>query len=343
MNANLTDYLLCLFAQQPRRSNALQYLLIGKRTSSNLFAGLQYGCLPLLQIAPKLDIKIFKNSVDQLVDQHYLCSHEKGYYQLTTLGQQRQQQLQEQLPQPIHYDGRWMRQLDLVKDVVLLAIQVVSQKYHHCNNYIPQINHLYSQWWIKQWLHHAEHHQNWQQQFITELTLLLTKLPTTQADFLANRFTGYQTLGLPLRQLALNLQQSLITTQVIEIDAWANFWKIVRQNSSQLPLMTQLLPMPQYFAANVMQTLQQFLSQRWSIIQISQHQHLRPSTIKEHLLEVAAIRPDLLANVHFGTQQQLAQLQAAWDDNHLKNYHALLDQGLSFFQIRFFHIQRLTL
>lgn len=343
INATLKDYLLCLFAQQPRRANALQYVLIGKRTSSNLFAGLKYHCLSLLQIAPQLDIQLFKNSVDQLVDQHYLCTVDKGYYQLTTTGQQYQHQLQTQLPQIQFYDGRWMRQFDLMKDAVLLAIQVVSQKYHHANNYIPQTNRLHTQWWVKQWLHHIEHHANWQSQFIDELTSLLTQLPAQQADILANRFTGYQTLGLPLRQLALNLQLSLITMQTAELDAWAHLWQAVHQHHPQVPLLSQLLPPAQYFTDNVALTLQQFLQQHWSIDRIAQARHLRPSTIREHLLEAAMIHPQVLAGVQWWTPAQLQQLQAAWEHDQLRDYHPLMNQGLSFFQIRFFHIQRLTL
>lgn len=337
---DLIKYMLCLFAQQPRRANALQYILIGKRTSSNLFAALRYHCLSLLQIDPNLNINYFKNSVDQLVDQHYLRITEKGYYQLTAEGQLYQEQIN--LPQPTHYDGRWMRQFNLMKNVVSLSIQVISQVKHQQHNYVPLINDLQTQWRVKHWFHQIKHFDNWQQLFVNELTLILSKLPAKYADLLANRFTGYQTVGLPLRQLTTFYHLSLPAMQVMVLDAWAAFWQIARQYQQQLPLLSLLLPPVQYLTDNVAQTVTQFRDNHLSIAQISNYRHLQPSTIREHLLEAAIITPFLLKDVHLGTAQQLQQLQEAWDNNQLCDYHPLLSSGLSFFQIRFFHIQRLT-
>ncbi|WP_054661807.1 hypothetical protein [Lacticaseibacillus camelliae] len=101
----LTDFVVQLFDEQPRRETAAYMLLNGKKTLSVLFAALQHGQLQWLQLYPTLGRADFQAAVKQLVNAHALTHTETG---LVLTDPAAKMQAAARVPLPTHYqlDGR---------------------------------------------------------------------------------------------------------------------------------------------------------------------------------------------------------------------------------------------
>ncbi|WP_125605820.1 hypothetical protein [Lapidilactobacillus bayanensis] len=301
MQANL---LLPLFSKQARRYQAIYYLLTGKRTVSNLSAGLAYQLLPYFHFYPKLSQDDYQAALQQLVEQHYakIQATDKTI-QLTSLGQVVQARLLQRGFWPTTYnywqDGDWQLQWERL----LLSVQVISNYQHHHAHYTPLATQPLVQNEIRHWFYRCGRTQ--QQQFVEELSATTAQLTPNQANLLVNSLRSSSYPGVSDFQLSLSLSLTASELILARVTVLSAFLRKVQQFPQSAPL-RQVFQFPTtILSLGSTRTYELWRSgQPWS--EIVQHSYQKESTLLEHLLEAAILMPDFDFD-----QPRLQQLVAA--------------------------------
>ena len=282
--------LLPLFSRKSRRYQAIYYILTGKRTVSNLLAGLTYDLLPYFHFYPKLPQADYQAALQQLMSQQYLkVQSETTTIRLTALGQLAQVQLlQRQIwPQSYDYwrDGDWQLQWERL----LLSVQVISNYQHQQRHYAPLATQPLVQAEIRQWFYRSGRRQ--QHQFVKDLIATVTGLPKDLADLLANSLRSNAYAGTSDFQLGLDLNLTADELSLKRIAALSQFIHAITFLPQQSPLrqVFPAAPSPLSRGAEHTYTLWQ-AGQPWSTIVKNSYQ--KEGTLLEHLLEAAILVPD---------------------------------------------------
>ena len=339
-----TDYVLLLFSTTPRRAKGLFNVLRGRRTVSTLFAGLTAGYLDLLDSCHEVPLEDFMAATAALTENGQLTSTAPGCWQLTQAGEHRQAKLRQTLYMPQNFEVFQTTDVRRFRIVSQLALQVVSELVHHDRHYYPVTTDPGIQAQVKQWLR-QQSKVELGEQIHAALTAFLTSLadPELPTVFVQG-ITGYQEPGLTNEQLAAQLgrqpwEASLMHTDVIcQWIAW-----IQRHPRDPFSQLLSVLTQASAISQSAEQTYQAFLKTQ-QLAAIAQTRHLKMSTVREHLLEVAIWSPDFPFEMVLNHEitQQLATIFAAQPD--IVNWSFQEAQAalptLDFFEFRLFQIMR---
>ncbi|MFD1392078.1 hypothetical protein ACFQ3L_00545 [Lacticaseibacillus jixianensis] len=317
----LTDFVVQLFDDQPRRETAVYMLLNGKKTLSVLFAALQHGQLQWLQLYPTLAREDFQAAVAQLIQAGALRQADKGLVLADPAAQAR---AAVKVPLPVHYQP-WMG-LAGFEQRFLLAVQAVSEASYHEARYRPAVRDWGVQQAIRRWYRQAA-----RADFPGELTAAFAALPAPAADRLASRLIGHDFVGSaqPL-DLAGQLQKLDDLAQLVTLIAAHPEWPAL---TSLWGGRVQLLSPSNYRAC-------QLIEQGQTRAQVASQLRLKASTVNEHLL----------AATIFGWQPPVAALYSpallaafAGVNGQEQDYQKLLAAlpGAEFFHVRLFQILNL--
>lgn len=335
----LTDYLLCLFATEPRRYQAIYYTLVGKRTTSNLYAGLAYGLLKWLQIYPNLELAQFQAELTQLQEKGWLMVEDRQAW-LTPAGADQKATLMTTLEWPTHYYGPEMGHLQQFQSRLFLAIQIMSEYSHHNTHYFPIETSMRDRVQVVSWFKQHKQDSEMVTQFKQELQLILTQLTPVQADLLANRLVGHQIIGQSQQQLAQKLTITPLIVTIRLLDAQAHFFAILSQHTIDYPLLAGLLsPLDAILSLSTAQTWM-LLQQGQSIETISQKRRVKLGTIREHILETAILQPQFPFErfISPDLETALAALMTEMPDLTFNAAHEQLPT-LDFFSYRLYQIK----
>lgn len=298
--------LLRFFSDKPQRPKPIYYILIGKKTFSNLLAAKKYHYLRYFYSCHDLSWTLFSKYIHQLVQQQLLATKETQYY-LTTRGLAYVKA--QTYFKPKYYDGLVMPKSAQALTQLYLGIQVVSEYVHHNRQYIPITTDFKTQNIVRQWFYQIKDQSNLKQQFKYELERWLAQLPVYQADFVAANFSGYR-FGFSQSQLSQRFGYSLYEGHLIQLDAVAALLEGFKTQKTW-PLCQKLLPVQVFQQAPLSQSTQQtydLFQQGATLAQISQMRHLKAGTIREHMLEIALLVPT------FDTEALMARNDLPADD-----------------------------
>lgn len=285
------DYLLGLFATEPRRAKAVYNVCRGRRTVSTLFAGLTYQELAWLDSWHGVPLEKFEAAAQTLVEAGWLTAPQAGYWQLTPAGKAQQVKLKQTLYQPVAWQQ--FQQVDVRRFTALsqLALQVVSEYSHQAKRYYPVTTDPGIQAVVKGWF------RRWRSadlvaMIVTELREFLTTLSTELATIFVQSLTGYEQPGQTDQQLAEQFNRSVVEILVIRKDLSCQ-WVAWLQAHPDGPLADLLRPLVKInsVSTSAWQTYQTFL-QTPDLDQIAGRRHLKLSTVREHLLETAILITD---------------------------------------------------
>ncbi|MGG5369258.1 helix-turn-helix domain-containing protein [Enterococcus sp. AZ196] len=273
----MTFFILTLFQTGYKlRTSTLYHLLVGKRTSSVLLHGFFYKNLAYLGALPNLKEETFQKELQQLINQKLIVVDD-GFGRMTKEG--------EKLLTSDFFDLsglnnlRYGRMRENSWQMILFAVQVVSNLSFNENDYLPIENRPYYLQQIKKWL--ATSQPNLIRKFYQELTSILKELPQVEADFLANQFSGYGFQGKTAFQLFP--------------DKWQEFpWNILyRQRAIDLffaqiedgEISRLLLRLDQQNINQSMLKTKEFFLAGKTMNEILELRHLKQGTINDHFIE----------------------------------------------------------
>lgn len=327
------EQLLQFFSPSKRRIQAIYYILTGKRTTSNLYAALQYDLLDYWQIYPHLKqgdyqqtLKALQLAGDVTVIDKTVC--------LTKQGQFKQQQIIYHFK---HYQGPFIGDADDLQQKLNLAIQVVSHYLTKKQHYYPlqtklSVKQAVTKWFVANKGHLVD--------FKDELTTVLADMSQDNANLMANQWTGYQTNALSNQELANILAINLEQLYLQQLDAFAEFLNLITVDAQNLPLLASLLkPLVTPLSQSTDYTFQ-LIQNGLSFAEIMRKRQIKASTLYEHLLEIAILKPDQ-QQIKWINQKHLHLLLAA-SKVKLPSYQTLQCQQptLTFFEYRLFEILR---
>lgn len=271
-----------------RRPKVFENILNGKKTVSNLFWGLEYGLLPELGMLHGKNIQIKPEDIGNLIENKLVVTDESGAIKLTELGDQKQRQLSRLLP-PLLGDVTKSLRVNQFKDRFLLASQVTSEYSYQNTKYYPLSIQLFDSFVVKRWF--QVNKAQLPTALLTPLTQYLTDLKPQLADIFARELVGHENGGQTYQQLALELQVTPEIVELISLHLYTNFADYLMNHSQNTlqPLVTDLWG--DNWTTSSKQTYQLFINHHASIEQIAKQRQIRPSTVREHLLEAAIWLP----------------------------------------------------
>lgn len=275
----MTFFILTLFQTGYKlRTSTLYHLLVGKRTSSVLLHGFFYKNLAFLGALPNLKEEMFQKELQRLID-HQLILVEEGFGELTTKGEKVLSK--ETFDLTGLNNLRYGRMRENSWQLVLFAVQVVSNLSFNEKNYLPIENRPYYLQEIKNWLAHSE--TNLLEKFQQELVIIFQTLAQEEADFLANQFSGFGFQGKTAFQLIPEKWQespwSLLYRQKV-IDLF-----LARVQDGELSRLLSNLDQ-QNINQSMLKTKEFFLAGK-TIDEILALRHLKQGTINDHFIEWA--------------------------------------------------------
>ncbi|BAP85685.1 hypothetical protein LOOC260_111460 [Paucilactobacillus hokkaidonensis JCM 18461] len=334
------DYLIMfLSAKQPRRLRVIENILHNKRTVTTLFWGMRYHILPWLGSNKQLTRINFDAAIDKLVGAG-LANVSQNQVLLTNTGKQAQLDFERSHYQPQFLQFYLLGDLTKIERRVLLAGQVLSEYSYHNKKYAPLSFDEGELLAVKRWFQQQDK-QVVATEFKHELQSFLETLPVQQANFWTMQLVGHQTAGWSAEQAAEQLALSAMDADMMRRDLWAALTGFINERPGMLHELIRPLITTSPLSHSTQVTYDLYKQHR-SISQISQYRHLKESTIREHLLEVAIFMP---AQFSFETvlpaetMQQFSQ-QYVGDIDHWQFKVADKDDGQAFFYFRLFQIMR---
>lgn len=283
------DLLQLLSQRQVRRLRVIENLLRGRKTVSTLYWGQRYGLLYLLGLDKALQRGALDQVAQTLVTQRLAAwtQDEQPQLRLTPAGHTQQQATTYYHPQTAL---TWPRvDLKLVTQRLFLAVQVVSQYAHHNVQYYPLMTDLATQQAVRQWFHQIKS-TALAQMVLTALTHSLTQLPELTAMVTTAGLSGYQQPGQTTAQLARTYQESAWEIYLRRVDGVIQIATDARKRDHPLhPLLAPAWQTPVTRSAQA--TLAAVTTTSLSLDQVAQQRHIKPSTVREHLLEAAIMLP----------------------------------------------------
>lgn len=282
---------LMFFSPQPRRMAAVYYILIGKRTTSNLFAALDYDLLKYWHLYPNLKHSDYQEIMNSMVKQKLLdiTDHE---VQLSELGEQKQAEEQKASYQLQYYNGPWMQELFKFEERLILAIQLISEFEHHEKRYIPVSSNTNTQWFVKEWFTRHKTEMHFLERFKQELFSLLEDSPAELANIWTSKLVGYQTNGLSTIQITDETGLSPDDVKFMSIDLVAYIFGQIIKQPDRYSVIAQLVEFSRLPISQTSFVTYQQVKNTADLKRVSQERNLKISTIHDHLIEAAILLPN---------------------------------------------------
>lgn len=304
------NYLLTLFAEEPRHYRVIEGILRGRRTVAILFWGQQYGILNWLRAAPHLTREHFDQQLRAFTKQGLLIvDNQKSTAKLSQQGINKIHDFKEQHYWP--YFGRWSWTGDnpLLPLRLWLGVQAVSQLAHHHYRYVPITNSpseltvVHS--WLKQPLDQLCHG--------TYRELLdwgneLANIDSRLAMLLVYQLPGFGQTGWTDQDAIQRLELLPMELPVIQRDLWAGIGRMILQDDGPLANLCRPLIPNSPLNCTTQKTLQLF-QQGLSVEKIAKRRRLKISTIREHLLQAAILMPGCVDLQHLLGEKLIHQLK----------------------------------
>lgn len=335
---NDTQLIQLLSPTSPRRIRVIENLLVGKRSVSTLYWGMRYGLLDWLGYQKHLTRQEMETAVNDAAAKG-LVTVTDLQAGLTASGNTLRQADRRRDYQPKALGVRLTVDIPRFWQRLLLAVQVVSEYSYHNRQYYPLRADYRDKQAIKRWF--SANKADVTTRLPEALITFFKTQPEPAADLFSHLLTGHNTPGYTLSQLAAQTELSATTGQLMQTDALCQLAEqVLRDDQHVLTLlMNDLQQSP--VSDSAMATLTAF-QRGQSFDQISHQRKLKPSTVREHLLEAAIFLPvsaipydrllpaDLQRTFH-------TRLTGAIDD---WQYDTVSDLDIEFWQFRLYAILR---
>lgn len=318
--------------QNERTISATYYLLKGKQSGQTIQDVGYFKLHAFFRILPKLSRAVFDEEIKQLHKQGYLLIREGGYYELT----QQAYIYMHQAP-PHFFDGwRYRGNEYLFFARLLLLVQSLSHQQAQQMSFSPIIKEESIQAWVRAFLH-ACHYQSGtlQRQLLDELqtSLQQAKITTEHRDIIVYRLSGYHLPGWTWQQLAKRYEMEPLDIQLLFIEG-LHQWLACVHAYPLLQKIAEGVRIEGNLTGSAKQTAQLFWK-GYSIEQMSYMRQLRPSTIEDHLVELALHEPNFPFDYFISEKdiQRVYSLVQTLKTKKLKILHEA-DPSLTYFQLK---------
>ena len=322
--------------QQERTISAPYHLLKGKRSGQTIQDVGIYHLHNYFSLLPKLDRKIYNETLSRLASANYLTIYEDGKYELTTNTLNKIKQFRQ-----ISFDGWHFRGNEhLFFARLSLVVQALSHKSAGQMSFIPIQKDEQVQQWVRDFLvQHDYQKAPLQSMLLTEIIQSIEKIemPEKEKEIVVNRLSGFGQAGFTWQQLSMQAGMAEIDIQLLFISCLHHWLNEILPNEPVYPILSQLtrnikINIP--LSGSAFQTAELFYK-GYSIKEISHMRRLKESTIEDHIVELAMNEPQLSIEQFIAKEdiERILTAVADYQTRKLKVLHDIMPH-LSYFQIR---------
>lgn len=283
-----TKLIVSIFARynNQRGSSAVYHLFKGKKSGQTIQDVGLFQLYPFFSITPKLTKAQYDTYIEEIFNAQFILLTEENVV-VTDKGRQLIEDFR-----PVGFDG-WHyrgRELSFFKRLALV-VQTLSNA-PHTMRFLPIEQDGVTQRFVKDYLRYHDFQQPaFQQQFTTQLMELVASLPVEERSkqVLSYRLSGYQQSGYTWQQLAVFLDEDILSLQLRFTSCLHSMINEVR-NYPLLADLAQNIRIEQLLTQSTQKTADLFYK-GYSLEQIAQYRRLKTSTIEDHLAEMAMNDP----------------------------------------------------
>ncbi len=323
-----------------RTVNNVYHLFTGKRSIQTIQDANLFQLEAYFGIAPYLSYNLFQEKVKALQYSKRIHLIKKDTFHLTEEGKK---SLQQSFPYPLYYQGmeyatkerEWLRRLTLM-------IQVWTNQQRQITRYIPIVDHLETQRWVKAYYRKLDKPaRSYLQKLYDECVKLLEDLPDMYIEMFIKQLTTAEQIGWTKEQLANLYSISPVDVELHEINYLHYMLGRIEKEPRSYPLLYAFAK--DLYRKEESGTITQsaritktMITKGMSIEDVARFRRLKVTTIHDHLVEIALQDPSfpLDAFVPPSVQEEILQAVDSLATFKLKDIKERVSESISYFQIR---------
>lgn len=334
----------CAFQLKQERSvSSIYYLLKGKRSIQTVQDAHLYGLGAFYGIYKSLSKPEFNSEIERLVKEGFLMERtdeeNRSFISLTEKAVNFLRENQENLP--FHYfNGIYYHEIgELFYQRLLLLLQTFTNTVRKNYSFIPVIEHLDAERWVKQFYRIKKGEESAYLTLIgKELESILDKLPDEKASLFVDRLSGFKHYGKSIAQLQDIYGKSEADIRLLLAGMTHFLIENIKKDRSTYCELNALIPSEDFSKRLQHSTKQTYtlFKQNYSPEQIARLRRLKMNTIYDHLAEISLYDPDFPFSL-FITNDEKKEILAAIENANtfkLKEIKNNVRPEISFFQIR---------
>lgn len=314
----------------PRKMPFLHTILVGRRTGQAVQDTHLFQMQHLFGLVPNLKATFLEARLTKLTKEGTILATENGYI------------VQEEITLTFEtvyprFQGFAFQRLafDFFANL-RLAVQVVSNKQHKLNYYLPVIRDKKIQQFIKNWLS-KQNQATLADSLYRELIRWFKELEVTRPEFLVERFSGRELMGYTTEQIATNYNQPKWNVYFEMLHEIHRLFAVIKQQADEWNILRSLIPSElTALTTSAVQTLSLWENGA-DIETIEKIRSLKTSTIQDHFVEIRATQKN--ANVPCLPNEELIKAINSSDWHLLREIKAAFPE-LDYYQIRLAVVSR---
>lgn len=325
--------------QASRTTAAIFHILSGKKSIQAVQDAHIYHLQAFYGIHQTWNKQTFDRLIDSLEQNNLLAIDESSHFTLTKQGASWLAKQEEKLSftrfNGIHYHTL----APVFSNRLLLLIQTLTNSCRHNFSFIPVVDKLHIQVWMKTFYTNIKANEgNFLQALYGELYQLLSGFQQVEANMFVDRLTGYQLYGKSIQQLAQDYHFTVIDVQLLWTRMIHQLLSTITLSEKAFPALQALLPETsvQSFMTNSANRTYRLLKQGHSVETIADMRQLKNNTIYDHIVEIALFDSGFPVSPYV-TDKQYGKILGTIERIHtysLKPLKEELPEDISYFQIR---------
>ncbi|MCO7126746.1 helix-turn-helix domain-containing protein [Sporolactobacillus shoreicorticis] len=323
-----------------RTVSGIYHLLKGKQSSQSIQDSYLFGVKPFFHLCDDLERQSFQKLIERLHDCGWIqCVNSKQTtFIITEAGKNKLNKsgIEHTIPDGVKItnyvttEGQFWLKLQLL-------IQTLSALRYHETAFLPITKQPPVTEAIRRIvLNRSLTRNELAHQLYQELCRLLTHIPRAEADLFAAQFSGYQMIGLTMKQIADESGKDLYECRMLFKSALRRLMADVSNNKSRYPLVASLISPAVSSLSNTAAVTLRLLRSGLSALETANHRNLSLSTIEDHLVEIALKEPtfDLSEYLAEELEQHIVERAHRLNTRRLKTIKNDLRENASYLQIR---------
>ncbi|GAA0458761.1 helix-turn-helix domain-containing protein [Alkalibacillus silvisoli] len=318
-----------------RTTSSIYHILRGKKSSQTIQDARLFRLGPYLGLLPRFNKEEFDQIVNELVDKGlivnsdhitYLTDHSKSLIK------------KDQWYSSIYFNGEEFSHLIVsFYQKLQLLVQSVSYLSNQQSNFIPIAEDFKVQQDVKLILKSPNVLNQQGEQLYQEMNQLLHEVDEQHANILMMNLTGFDQVGMSIRQIANQLHEPERIIQLKLISTIHVWLTVIKSNENDFQIVSQLIPNQHHInlTQSALKTYE-LLNQNHSIDQVVYIRKLKRSTIEDHVVEIATKNKTFSTNLYVPSklEQEIKKVVLKHDTKRLKLLKEKLPEEVSYFQIR---------
>jgi len=336
----MLSYLLlyCLHRFHGERSLAAVYhLLTGKKSAQTLQDSKWFQLERVFGIYKRLPLIELEQAAMQLLQNQWIVPVDERSYVLTEAGKEALHEWLVSARFFTHLNGLLYDTADrLFWYRLSLTVQTLSNLVHRCQ-FIPIHRHEATLTWVKTYLLSKNLHEL-AETLHKELHTICSALSEEEATILTLKLTSFARIGWTYEQIAAFLQKDRLYVQLTFQNVLHYMMKRAERESKQFPILHDMiknLVKPVSLTLSAQKTYD-WLMKGKTVKEIARIRHLKPSTIEDHIVEIAANVRDFSITpfVAEDTKRKIIEAATRLQTRQLKKIRDAVGDEISYFEIR---------